>query len=84
MLGSGHLKQRCEQLSPALLGQSSSMCINKPGIFRKCGFENVTAFEMVESKRNDQKKATDARYRQKLAAWRHDNRMLYFIRGDKK
>jgi len=79
-----HYSKDVNDSLPLSYDKASSNVINKLELFRKCGFENVTAFKMVEVSEMSQKKAKDAPLRYKLAWGDIDNRMWYYIRGDKK
>jgi ubiquinone/menaquinone biosynthesis C-methylase UbiE len=79
-----HYSKDVNDSLPLSYDKASSNVINKLELFRKCGFENVTAFKMVEVSKMIQKKAKDAPLIYKLARGDTDNRLWYYIRGVKK
>lgn len=78
-----HYSKNVNDSLPLSYDKASSSVLNKLELFRKCGFENVTAFMMVEVSELSQKKATEAPLRYKLAWGDIENRVWYYIRGEK-
>jgi len=78
-----HYSKNVNDSLPLSYDKASSNVINKLELFRKCGFENVTAFKMTEVSELILKKAAKAPLRYRLAWGDMENRVWYYIRGDR-
>lgn len=79
-----HYSKDVNKRLPLSYDKGSSSIINRLELFRKSGFENVTAFKMAEVSELCQKQEEETPLRYKLAWGDKDNCRWYYIKGDKK
>jgi len=78
-----HYSKDVNESLPLSYENGSTSAINKLELFRKGGFEDVTAFKMTEVSKKCQQKSNESPLRYKLAWGGTDNCVWYYIRGNK-